>query len=898
MEALKEKIVQAMQADFIGDIVFDEDEIDTMKDECRSFYRAAQSSWSKIYRREDIDELIVLIVNIAKNWHDESEGRFWTKLFGEIFDDGSISPVKFYDEFEYSLKFYNKVLFRSKESKRLFREVFLLHAMAPDTSGESFIRLLWNWFCDPDVINFDYQPGDKIYRQIAAFLENEFGGESDLNEDVSFEGKTYSIKSSFKYLFTQDRDSGIKLLEKLFSAFDEIYFNGRYPSGSYFAEFCNTIVNKILSENNVPSSHRKRTTTEHIIDDYDKVYAFYEIASDGEVAISIPEIRAINEPADEYRMEIYNDDVRIYCDKDYIVGKNLKRRIKKIVIPFPSFKQKIREQFNLRIKLFLLREDEDFLLYDSKTSLYREFILFKASRETRQSNCKPGTYYVVHPYGTEISNFTTSFAKDINLYTSSVIFAENDSISATKKSIFFNEKPQDSHILINGKEITNVLFKKDAKEYLVYSEISSIEILLENGERTANLIISIDNMKSPIQLDQCSVKTERGLRISLSDILANSNGCHTILISDIIKRKVLHAVDYYISDNIFYETGKKQFLFDAHTFNVNAQIHSNGESRSLFSKNPGLGVEETSFNYDFGAIVFRLPYIKWRIDENEWHYSGCDKDLWCKDAMLHNNCIIEVDNRSECNISLLLDDTPVPQSKQGNYLLGDALTEAPHANSHTVNLRIGENSFKLFTIWYQEKLSDLDIDIENRIIDLSPYFIGGKDSEFIVMLKNEEREYCLHTPLTSAFEDVILDDEYHVQVFMKNFYGEEVRLYEGDHILGNPDKSYFNRRKIALQSFKKPTGGKIKFLFYIVELKYRGEEAIGAVYSGILLNKKKRQAVEVYIKSKKSLKLYYVFGEDLKPIYYDEKKKEFTADNYSGTISCSSFYYNSEEANV
>lgn len=86
--------------------------------------------------------------------------------------------------------------------------------MAPDTSGESFIWLLWNWFCDPDVINFDYQPGDKIYHQIAAFLENEFGGESDLNEDVSLEGKTYSIKSSFKYLFTQDKDSGIKLLDK------------------------------------------------------------------------------------------------------------------------------------------------------------------------------------------------------------------------------------------------------------------------------------------------------------------------------------------------------------------------------------------------------------------------------------------------------------------------------------------------------------------------------------------------------------------------------------------------------------------------------------------------------------------------------------------------------------
>ena len=37
MKTLKEKIARAMQADFIGDIVFNEDEIDTMKKECLHF---------------------------------------------------------------------------------------------------------------------------------------------------------------------------------------------------------------------------------------------------------------------------------------------------------------------------------------------------------------------------------------------------------------------------------------------------------------------------------------------------------------------------------------------------------------------------------------------------------------------------------------------------------------------------------------------------------------------------------------------------------------------------------------------------------------------------------------------------------------------------------------------
>lgn len=894
MEALREKIARAMQADFIGDIVFSQDEIDAMKKNCQEFYRKAQNSWNKFYRREDIDELIVLIVNIAKNWRDESEGRFWTKLFGEIFDDGSISPIKFYDEFEIALRAHNKILFRSKENKRLFREVFLLHAMAPNTSGESFIRLLWSWFCDPDVINFDYQPGDKIYSQIASFLENEFKGESDINEDVSFEGKTYSIKSSFKYLFTQDNASSLKLLEKIFAAFDKIYFSGKYAPDSYFEEFCNGIVDKILCESTIPSQHKRKTAAEHIIDDYSKIYAFYEISSEGEASISIPEIRAINEPADEYRLELYKDDKKIYSRDDYIVGSNLKRRIKKISVPFSSIDQKICGRFDLQIKLFLLRKNEDLLLYDSKTNLYRDFILFKTSRETRQNSCKSGNYYVVHPCDAEISRFTSSSANDVNRYTASVIFRENDCISTANRSIFFNETPQDSHILIDGKKIKGVFFRKDEKEYPVYARISYIEVILTQDEPTANLIVTIDD-SSPLQIALCSTKTEKGLRLALNEFHSNTNGCHTILLSDITKQKLLHEINYYISNDISYRTGEKQFLFGEHTFNLYAQLHHDEDNRPLFSYNPPSGIEESSFDHDTGTIVFPLPYIKWRIDESEWHYSGDEKDLWHKDKKLHSNCVIEVDNHSEYAITLFLDETPISTSKSGNFLLGDALSQASTSKNHSVKLQVGDKTFELFKVWYQAQLSDIDIDIENHVIDLSPYFIGNNNAEFIVTLKNDEKEYQFETGLTGTIKEQIADGEYHISISLLDFFGDSTILYENDYILGNPNKFYFAHCKIALRSIRKPSGGKIKFLFYIIDLQFLREETIGAVYKGTLLNNKKRQEVEVYKKDDRSLKFYYTAEDNLKPVYYNEKKKEFTDIKSADTIPCPSCYYDLEE---
>lgn len=55
-----------------------------------------------------------------------------------------------------------------------------------------------------------------------------------MDEDSSFEGKTYAIISSFKYLFTQSKEQGIKLLNKLFAFFDDI---SQYKSTTPFFSY-------------------------------------------------------------------------------------------------------------------------------------------------------------------------------------------------------------------------------------------------------------------------------------------------------------------------------------------------------------------------------------------------------------------------------------------------------------------------------------------------------------------------------------------------------------------------------------------------------------------------------------------------------------------------------------
>lgn len=597
MEELKNKILQAMQSDFIGDVQFDEDEITQMKEDCKKFYRAAQNTWSKYYKREDICELIVLIVNIAKSWSDESEGRFWTKLFGEIFEDSSISPIKFYNDFENCLNAYNKTLFRSKENKRMFREVFLLHAFAPEKSGESFIRLLWNWYSDIDVINFDYQHNDALYTQLALFLNKEFGGKTDLDEDVDFEGKTYSIKSSFKYLFAQNKEAGIVLLDSLFSNFDDIYFNGKYNKDSFYAERCSTIVEKILQESNIKTERRKRHHTEHIVSDYSKIYAGYEIDEQGVASLFIPEIRAIDEEAEDYLVEVLNNEEVVYYDEGYIVGNNIKRRIKRISIPFSSFINKLEDKIDIVIKLSVIRDGDEVEIFNSKKALFRDFILFKGNRETRSDNCKPNvSYYLVHAPRLNISKFTNCSVKDINAYTSTIFTEENNYISTSNQQVFFNIVPKDSHVILDGRRYENTIYQKDGIEYPFFKSVKTLSVIIPKTTNADSITVTVDDEKH-YPLSACAVANDNTFVIDTAKINTDGSGAHKILFSDVRQKKLLHTVLYYITRDVGVHVTGSNYLFGAKTVNAFLQAHNGGESATLYSINPRVGSEKVEFDY-------------------------------------------------------------------------------------------------------------------------------------------------------------------------------------------------------------------------------------------------------------------------------------------------------------
>jgi hypothetical protein len=275
-----------------------------------------------------------------------------------------------------------------------------------------------------------------------------------------------------------------------------------------------------------------------------------------------------------------------------------------------------------------------------------------------------------------------------------------------------------------------------------------------------------------------------------------------------------------------------------------------------------------------------------------------DKKIWHKEPFLHSNCIVVIENNSQLTTGLFINDRRIDLSKSGKYLLGDALTEANANRENAIYLSISGVKHLLFEVLNKEELSDFDIDIEEKTVDFSRGFIGDDDARFLIRLTNEDNEYEFETSIIDTFEEDIIDGEYDVEIYLVDFFDNKTLLLDGGFVIGNPDKFCFDDCRIVLTKFNRPNAGKVKLQnSYIADLKYLREETIGSVYSGVLIDKRIKYDVEVYKKDERSLKFYFVKGEDLLPIGFDLTKNAFTQSTIDdkNIISCTSCYYDVEE---
>ena len=108
------------------------------------------------------------------------------------------------------------------------------------------------------------------------------------------------------------------------------------------------------------------------------------------------------------------------------------------------------------------------IIYNSKTSLFREYILFRDHREIPQEECLPGNYILFAPKLEKFSAHPENIKKvsgEPNLY---ILQAkEGELLQNPKRTVFFVVEKQKRNIKITAERKNNTKFIHDGEEFIV-----------------------------------------------------------------------------------------------------------------------------------------------------------------------------------------------------------------------------------------------------------------------------------------------------------------------------------------------------------------------------------------------------------------------------------------------
>jgi hypothetical protein len=247
--------------------------------------------------------------------------------------------------------------------------------------------------------------------------------------------------------------------------------------------------------------------------------------------------------------------------------------------------------------------------------------------------------------------------------------------------------------------------------------------------------------------------------------------------------------------------------------------------------------------------LIKIAYLRWRINDSEWHNEPINKKLWYKD-FLTNGDILEIDNPKEHDDIIIFDKTngkpfEIVKNQSGNFEIGRAIYANESITDISVHIVFGEDIFEFFTVSTKEHFIANPLTYTDGKVfwNVEDTFIGDKSNEFFLIIKSPENNFRSKINYRSSEIKNLNDDICKIQVKIKdkNIFSttENYQLiYEGELLIGSPDKLRFKYKKITLLSancFNSRKSEWITFIpkYFIDKLKFV-EEDENIYYTGQL----------------------------------------------------------------
>ena len=892
-QILKDKISKAMNEEFVGNYIFTDEELTIIYDEVSYILKRVGSERGLELSCSDYELIFIALINLAKEWNHE-ENQFWEYINRRLLDKPSSGKI--YNQLTNLMNklHENKKIFMLTSYTKQYYATLCSHSFAPLSSIESFFEMSWDIYSKD--LDYQYEKYDPVFEVITKSLNNKFSSYSTNEDDFQIGSKVYSLRVGVRGLTIDAPNLMTNLLDTTIETIHSLFFNEPLKMDKYIRVLINDWWKKKEPTFGIERA-RTHTRNEHTVTDYSQIKAKY-ILEEGVTKLVIPSIRLQDNFDYEPYIEIRINSERFVFENMITKGSGILMTTKTMEYELSKFSLGCIIDINIEITHC------NKVIYNSKETLNREFILFKDSREILSQDCLPGIYFL---YATDLDALlqypSDIHANGLNAY--SLESFDGEVIQSNKKTIFFTSEKSNRDLYFLAKEHNDALYHYGDKEYKIidgelYVDINENIDVKDYGVRYEDSSFKLSEFKS----EQIGNK----IRYLISMLLSVGEPQHISIfkysdnaILDSISLIKFNDIRISYDKDLYYgkdEQGKVSFLTEKYSI----------EKTFSISKN------KIVIPFENGDIILHPPILRWKIDDNDWNTKPFDIGFWYK--KITNSSILSIELPKMMNCIVALNNNQLEQSgKNLDYKLGQTIYALKENDSFSIDhfilfIKASNNEiYELAEIYYRESFLDEPLFIFSKLYQMfwqPQYYIGDIDSKFRLEIINSQG--VVYSKELSTKKETInltkIDEnfyEYKIILLGKGLLAKEKELYSKDFVLGDEKNLKYKNKVLAIKQvmlFDKNKPETVKHI-YIDNIYYLGERNNYDYYSGSIfiirqdgrkeyLNSMKNEwnsyvkinPVRIEIRGDNSCYLGYGLDERDENFEYDD---EFTLDDRGKT---------------
>lgn len=780
---------------FIGNIVLSENEIESIKHQAKIIIQQYVTGTTYLSRYNKF--LFAAFVIALRNWSKEDTPHIYEYLskyfLGTERESAKINKMvmKVVDDL-----IETKDLEFVGNSKKKYYAILLYHALSPQNTFDSFFDLCWRLYFDE--LSEYYVKGDSIFLRFAKVLGNKFSKDAEeKDESVKLGSGIYTFLIGLKDLAVFKTETMANVIDSVIQGIDNLFQDNKEKIDE--KSYINQLLNRWWSEKkNSLGSDTKKVRKQRVVSDIKQLRPKYFI-EDTRCVLSIPSIALPDGVDDNPDLYIYEGNELVYSASLDLRATNLLYITEELELDLDQF-----DSLNLRIVI----KDEQTVLYDSKKTLLREYLLFLGNQELQKDVLGYGNYVLYLKSREQLKYQPASFEYAGNcLYLLSI--EADDVLQIGEQTVFFNKEESFKDFWISAKVLDQVKYIENGKEYTVVEgdvllAVSADIDYKKYGIRylETNDLFHLDDF--PFVKEGDFLKFE----ISVLNDLAKPESLSIFSFSD---NKVVRVLNYIIFENLSVDYDKP-FYFDS--INVGKAVLSFTTQYQEVT----FCLEDTEILFPIGGgyLISNPPILTWEtLNDGIKHSSSISPKIWFEDYT--NSTLLKVNAPDNITATIVIDNTIIKSNSNKEFKIGEHLyylKGCKEEECYDILLRIDTSNekeiFKLATVFVKEKILEcpLSITADKRklVWFLQRGYIGYKSAKFVIKMfdedKNLVKEFSPKGMSLEIFNIEGFDGVYEFEVYSAIQQGLLKKgsklLYQKKEILGKSNLSKYRNKELKV----------------------------------------------------------------------------------------------------